>query len=183
MVTGTTRNSGQASIMATSTPPASSARYSVWPGWRKPASCRVFFWMGLVTMPATSPASASLAARSMASRVAGALTGSGWPARTGAPQPHRQHRQRRLEGLAGLGRPVDLAHRNIRGQACRRGRPAGRRRRGRRTADRRVGASTSALRLSSPPMPAGSPIVTASGAADRHGCLMSTVAWRRRSRM
>ncbi|GAA0596633.1 hypothetical protein GCM10009416_38680 [Craurococcus roseus] len=39
-VTGTTRNCGQASSITGGTPgrPASSARYSVWPGWAKPAA-------------------------------------------------------------------------------------------------------------------------------------------------
>ena len=39
MVTGTTRNSGQASSITGATPvPAISTRYSVWPGWAKPAA-------------------------------------------------------------------------------------------------------------------------------------------------
>ena len=48
---------------------------------------------------------------------------------------------------------------------------------------RAASRASHALRLSSPPTPAGSPIVTASGSGVGHGCLMSMVATRRISRM
>src|SRR5260221_81637 len=54
-VTGTTRKPGQASIMIVRAP-ASSARHSVWPGWRKPASSKIDFWIRLVmTAPVSGP--------------------------------------------------------------------------------------------------------------------------------
>ncbi len=113
MVTGTTRSWGQASIIATSTPPASSARNSVWPGWRKPASCSVFFWIGLVTTPAIVPAWANRTARSMASMVAAALATSGRPGVDGAREANREDRQGTGESGSGFLGPGDLAHGHV----------------------------------------------------------------------
>jgi len=114
---------GEASIMATSTPPASSARYSVCPGCRNRRPGEFFFWMDLVTSPAISPASANRAPRSMASRVAGALTGSGWPARTGPRNCTERtgsavRRRRRRQP------PRDLVHRDIETELVGEGRQA-----------------------------------------------------------
>ena len=165
MVTGTTRSSGQASIMATSAPPASSARNSVWPGCLKPASCSVFFWMGLVTMPAISPAWASRGAldrldrrrRRWPDRAGPALAGAG-ASRAAPAAPSR--RRRRLRPACAI----------LRTGTSRPSLPA--------SAARRAGSSSAkngralsprashALRLSSPPTPAGSPIVTASGSGE-----------------
>ena len=138
---------------------------------------------GLVAKPAISPACAICTARSM-----------------------RLERRRRIGrvGLAGPCRRLELhgQHGQRRREDRSRRRPAWRSR-ARGTARpslparaaSRAGSSiakngraprwraSQALRLSSPPMPAGSPIVTASGSGGRHGCLMSMVATRRRSRM
>ncbi len=81
IVTGTTRRLGPASII-TSRPgwPHSAARYSVWPGWAKPAAFSTDLAIGLVTIPSTAPARASRTAASMLPMMAGALAGSGRPA-------------------------------------------------------------------------------------------------------
>ena len=110
MVTGTTRSSGQASIMATSRPaaparpgtrcgrdggsphPAGSSSGSGW--WRSRRSRR--------------PAPAWSRARSPRASAA-ALTGSGWPALAGAFRRTAQHRQRGREDGAPLRRAAAIS--------------------------------------------------------------------------
>ena len=118
----------------------------------------------------------------MASSVAGALAGSGWPARAGDAQPHGQHGQRRLEDRTGVGRPRDLAQRHVEAELVGKGGQAG-----------RVVEDEEGPRAAL----AHRPGFEAEFAADtgrlahrhgerrggRHGCLRSMVAWRRRSRM
>ncbi len=100
----------------------------------------------------------------------------------GSAQPHRQHGQRRLEDSAGVGRPRDLAHRDIEAELVGEG-----------------GQADGVVEDEEGPRAALAhrPGFEAEFAADtgrlahrhgerrgrRHGCLTSMVAWRRRSRM
>jgi hypothetical protein len=177
MVTGTTRRAGQASIIATSVPPP--AR----PGTRygRDAEAAVLQRLLLDRIGGEAGDRAGLC------QLHGAFDGGqrrrrvggiGWPAGP-APRAARQHRQRRRERLRRLGRLRSPA-RARRGRACGERREPG----GSSIAKngRVASRASQALRLSSPPTPAGSPIVTASGSGG-HGCLMSMVATRRISRM
>ncbi len=79
-LTGTTRKDGPASIMtARASPPASAARNSVWPGNGKPAPRRTFLWIGLVTTAAASPACVRRTASSIALMTEGAVAACGRP--------------------------------------------------------------------------------------------------------
>jgi hypothetical protein len=87
-VSGTVRKDPADSIITGSAAwPASRAiwaRKSVWPWWAKPVRYSASLWIGLVTIPATRPSSASAAAASMAPTTAGAAAGSSLP---GKPCP------------------------------------------------------------------------------------------------
>ena len=131
MVTGTTRSSGQASIMATSR-----------------AAGQLGQELGVAGMP-----EARILQRLLLDRIGGEAgdlaglrqpggaldrlerrrrhwPGSGWPAVAGALQPHRQHRQRRREHRGSFGGRGDLAHRHGEAEL------AGQRRQPRRIVDR-----------------------------------------------
>jgi len=124
MVTGTTRNSGQASIMATSTPPASSARYSVCPGCRKPGVLESLLLDGIGHQPG------DLAGKRQSGPTLDGLQGGrriDWirmAGAHGAAQLHRKDGQRRIEDGAGVSRPRDLAHRDIETELVGEGRQA-----------------------------------------------------------
>ncbi len=166
-VTGTTRSSAQASIMATAAPPASSARNSVWPGWRNPAAWSVSFWIGLVTSAAARPAPTSVAPVRIAAITAGALAGSGRPAATGRGNAIGRTGSAwgnagaassgAAMGRSGTGQPSAAASRSSRAgsSSAKKGGSACARR------------CRQASRVSSPPIPAGSPMVSASGAVIR----------------
>ncbi len=171
-VTGTTRSSGLASIMiGRLAAPVSSARNSVWPGWAKPASYSAALLMGLVTTPLTSPRIAKAAACRMDAMMAGALAGSLRPAtagtarRTGSTGRASANTEAACAALAtsrtGTDRPSEAASavsRSGSSSATNAAPPAWR-------------ASQVASRIS-PPMPAGSPIVTAKGGGGSSGASM-----------
>ncbi len=79
MVSGTTRNWSDASIITARRAPVRCARNSVWPGKAKPAAFSTALWMGAVTIAAASPFRHLATAISIASVTAGALAGSGLP--------------------------------------------------------------------------------------------------------
>src|SRR5579859_1021794 len=163
MVIGTTRRPGQVSIITGTEPgPASSARNSVWPGWRKPASIRTCFWIGLVTSAEAAPDETSRTPCSIAAMTAAALTASGRPGttgpasgigRTGRAEFHAASASRTSAiGLIGTDRRSNRASApNRAGSSSRakQGTPAARR--------------DQAANASSPPIPAGSPMVRTRG--------------------
>ena len=129
MVTGTTRNSGQASIMATSTPPASSARYSVWPACRKPRVLQRLLLdrIGHQTGDLAGKGEPGGALDRSDGR-AGALAGSGCPGRTAARR--RTGSTGKADRTPGRPRPVRRsAARERQARAWRPGLPADRHRR------------------------------------------------------
>src|SRR5690606_24266107 len=163
MVTGTTRSRSDASIITGMTLPQSAARYSVCPGWRKPAAYSAALWIGLVTRAAASPPRHSAVPVSMARRTAGALAGSGCPGLG-----------RVTSGTGRTGRAVPNTAAVSPGAlivSIRTDQPAvaarARSRSG--SSSRKNGGSAALSRCSqasraiSPPIPAGSPMVTASG--------------------
>ncbi len=162
-VTGTTRSSGLASIMTGGLVAwVSSARNSVWPGWAKPASYSAALLMGLVTMPPTSPRRARAAARRMEARMAGALAGSMRPG-TGGAARRTGRTGRASANTAGACAGVrHFADRHRQAEPGGQGRQAVRVVQGHEDRSRVRRASQAARRIS-PPMPAGSPMVTARG--------------------
>ena len=160
-VTGTTRSAGAASIITGSGAPDRCARYSVWPGKAKPApSFSARLLIGLVQSASARPSRANATPRAMISTTAGALAGSGRPGGGRAGQGVVQHRQAvRHRGRRRLGR-IDRPDRQA--AAGRRAPPRARGRRSGRTPCRSRSAAQ-AFSAISPPMPAGSPSVRATG--------------------
>ena len=155
IVTGTTRSRSQASIM-TGVPPVSSPRNSVWPGWRKPAAYSTALLIGLVTTAPASPACTRRTARSMLSITAGALAGSGWPGRamagrstasTGraAPNTSATWSGRWITAIGTSSAPTQNGSAKMA------------------KAGPLPASARQALAVISPPMPAGSPMVSSSG--------------------
>ena len=91
MVTGTTASAGDHSIITGcgARPPlaASSARNSVWPGWRKPARYSTLLAIGLVTTAPALPRLTWSTAWRMEASAAVALVSSGCPGRAVAISP------------------------------------------------------------------------------------------------
>ena len=160
--TGTTRSSGQASIITGgSRLPVSRPRYSVWPGASNPPSYRVRLCTGLVTTADADPCLAYSTAWRMVARTTWVLAGSGWPGSTAAAKTAGTTGSASSNRAAGpamdcTGTPSPMAS----DWAARR---AG-------SSRTKNGGSPNALRLrqvfsrTSAPIPAGSPMVTAIGA-------------------
>jgi hypothetical protein len=169
-VSGTTLRSSDTSSMTGAAPltpkcrSASAPRNSVWPGCAKPADMSTLFAMGLVTSARAAPRLTASTAASMAAMTAGALAESGVPATTGAAQATDQTGSR-VSNSAGAGARSDTASMPTSrpSAAARAARTPG-------SPSTANGASACSRRAShamsvmSGPIPAGSPMVTASGA-------------------
>jgi hypothetical protein len=169
--------------MATSTPPASSARYSVWPGCAKPASWRVFFLDGIGHHAGNLPGKGELGGT--LDRLQGCRRVD-WVGMAGLhrdAQSNRQDRQRCFEDKTRVRRLRDFPDSDVEaelgGESAQAGAIVDGKERPRTAPAQRPGFQ-------------GEFAADARRLAHRHGerrggghdgCLTSMVAWRRRSRM